>query len=493
MSARTTTPTAPATSPTGSVPGGDLALLRARVDGAVLVTGDPGWPQAFAPFNSAVVQHPAVAVVAETVADVVHAVRWAAERRLRVAVQSTGHGPGAPADGALLVVTSRLRRVRVDAGTRTAFVAAGNRWGDVVPAAQEHGLAPVLGSSPHVGCVGFVLGGGLGWLGRAYGFGSDHVRAFDVVTPDGSLVRASAHDHPELFWALRGVGGSPFGVVVGMEIDLHPLTTLYGGNLWYPAELAGEVTARWRDWVAQAPDELTSSVAWLHYPPVPGVPQALRGTAFAVVRGAWCGDPAQGRALLDEWRHWRAPEVDGWAELPFGDVGAISHDPTDPMPAMVTTELFDTLPDAAVEAAVEPWTEHLDGERLVVLGEIRHLGGAVRRGAADAPNDRARTAEHCLEYVTVQAQEHRRHAVERLYARTRDRLAPYVTGATYLNFTELAEKGARTASACGTGSWQRLRTLKSVLDPDDRFCHGFAVPPFDVPLAGVPRQRPREG
>ena len=149
--------------------------------------------------------------------------------------------------------------------------------------------------------------------------------------------------------------------------------------------------------------------------------------------------------------------------------------------------------DAAVEAAVEPWTEHLDGERLVVLGEIRHLGGAVRRGAADAPNDRARTAEHCLEYVTVQAQEHRRHAVERLYARTRDRLAPYVTGATYLNFTELAEKGARTASACGTGSWQRLRTLKSVLDPDDRFCHGFAVPPFDVPLAGVPRQRPREG
>lgn len=479
MTARTTAP-----------PVTDLALLRARVDGAVLVDGDPGWPEAFAPFNSAVVQHPAVAVVAESVADVVHAVRWAHRHGLRVAVQSTGHGIGAPADGALLVVTSRLRRVRVDAATRTAFVAAGNQWGDVVPLAQVHGLAPVLGSSPHVGCVGFVLGGGLGWLGRSHGLGSDHVRAFDVVTPDGSLVRASERDNTDLFWALRGVGGAPFGVVVGMEIALHPLTSLYAGNLWYPQALSGEVTARWRDWVAGAPDELTSSVVWLEYPASPGIPDALRGRAFAVVRGAWCGDPAQGRELLDAWRGWRAPEVDGWADLPFSEVGSISHDPTDPMPAMVTTELLDTLPDAAVEAVVEPWTEHLDGERLVVLGEIRHLGGAIRRGASAAPNDRARTAELCLEYVTVQGDPHRRHAVERLFARTRDRLTPHVTGSTYLNFTEGAEKGARTPSACGTGSWQRLRTLKTVLDPTDRFCHGFAVPPFDVPLAGaVPRPR----
>ena len=479
---------------TTAPPATDLALLRARVDGAVLVDGDPGWPEALAGFNSGLVQHPAVAVVAESVADVVHAVRWAAVHGLRVAVQSTGHGPGAPADGALLLVTSRLRRVRVDAASRTAFVAAGNQWADVVPLAQAHGLAPVLGSSPHVGVVGFLLGGGLGWLGRAYGFGSDHVRAFDVVTPDGALVRATERDHPELFWALRGVGGSPFGVVVGVEIALHPLTSLYGGNLWYPAELAGEVTARWRDWVADAPDELTSSVIWIEYPPFDDVPEPLRGRAFAAVRGAWCGDRAQGRELLDTWRSWRTPDVDGWAELPFGDVGTISHDPVDPMPAMVTTELFDTLPDAAVETAVEPWTEHLDGGRLLVLGEIRHLGGAIRRGAAAAPNDRARTAELCLEYVTVQGEEHRRHAVDRLYARTRDRLAPYVTGATYLNFTELAEKGARTRTACGTGAWQRLRTLKTALDPDDRFCHGFAVPPFDVPLAGTPRPpRPRQG
>ncbi|WP_088317480.1 FAD-binding oxidoreductase [Kineosporia sp. R_H_3] len=480
-------------STTTALPADALALLRARVDGTVLVEGAHGYAESFAPFNTSVVQRPAVVVVAESVADVVHAVRCAADLGLRVAVQSTGHGIGRPADGALLVVTSRLRRVRVDPVNRTAFVGAGNRWGDVLPLAQEHGLAPVLGSSPLVGCVGFTLGGGVGWLARRYGFGSDNAVAFDVVTPDGSLVRASAHDNPELFWALRGVGGGPFGVVVGMEIALHPLSRLYAGNLYYPAELAGEVARRWRDWVAGAPEELSSSVVLMQYPPAPEVPEALRGRSFAVVRGAWCGDAAQGTELLDDWRRWRTPLVDAWADMPFGEVGSISHDPVDPMPAYVTTEQLDSLPDEALDLFVDGWQEHLDGERLVVLAELRQLGGAVRRGGADAANDRARSAEYCLEYVTVAADEARAHAVERHYTQTRDRLAPFVTGATYLNFTEGAEKAARTASAAGGAAWQRLRTLKSTLDPANRFCHGFVVPPFDVPLAGVDVPRPRQG
>ncbi|WP_088283171.1 FAD-binding protein [Kineosporia sp. A_224] len=480
-------------STTTTLPADALALLRARVDGTVLVEGAHGYAESFAPFNSAVVQRPAVVVVAESVADVVHAVRCAADLGLRVAVQSTGHGIGRPADGALLVVTSRLRRVRVDPVNRTAFVAAGNQWGDVLPLAQQHGLAPALGSSPHVGCVGYTLGGGVGWLSRRYGFGSDNVLAFDVVTPDGALVRASAHDHPELFWALRGVGGGPFGVVVGMEIALHPVARVYGGNLYYPPELAGEVARRWRDWVAGAPDELSSSLVLIEYPPIPDVPETLRGKSFAVVRGAWCGDPEQGAAMLDEWRRWRAPLVDTWADMPFGEVGGISHDPVDPMPAYVTTEQLDSLPDEALDVFVDGWQEHADGERFVVVAEIRHLGAAVRRGAAGAPNDRARTAEFVLEYVTVAADEARAHAVERHYTQTRDRLAPFVTGATYLNFTEGAEKAARTASAAGGAAWQRLRTLKSALDPANRFCHGFVVPPFDVPLAGVDVPRPRQG
>jgi FAD/FMN-containing dehydrogenase len=168
----------------GDLPGPDaLAGLRARIAGEVLTLADPGYDEARAGFNLLCDQRPAVIVVPATGADVAEALRFAAATRLRVSIHATGHGVARSADGALMIATRRLTDVGIDPLAKTARIAAGARWGAVLGPAQEHGLAPLLGSTTDVGAVGYTLGGGMGWLGRRYGLCSDSVRSFDLVTP----------------------------------------------------------------------------------------------------------------------------------------------------------------------------------------------------------------------------------------------------------------------------------------------------------------------
>jgi FAD/FMN-containing dehydrogenase len=416
-------------------------------------------------------------VVPASVADVAEAVRFARFGDLPVAVQATGHGVARPADGAVLIVTATLDGVTVDPAARTAYVGAGALWNAVLEPAQEHGLAPLLGSTPFVGAVGYTLGGGMGWLARRHGLASDSVRAFDVVTPDGIEVRASAQEQPELFWALRGGGGGSLGVVVGMEIELFPVTTVYAGNLLYPAEAAAEVLRRWRDWVAGVGEELTSAVTLMNFPPLPEVPEPLRGGSFVLVRGAWCGDLDEGKALIDQWRSWRTPVADMFGPLPFAQIAAVSQDPVDPMPSKVTSEWFDTLPDEAIDVLVRSVVPAPGKAPALVFGEVRHAGGAIRAGAAAAANDRGRSGEFLLELVGVPAGPEAARALDAHLRGTREALAPHVTGAAYLNFLEGAEKQERTPAAFSPRNLARLRAVKAALDPADRFRHGFGVLP----------------
>ncbi len=454
-----------------------VAELRVRVVGAVLTAGDDGYDAARGGFNLTVDQHPAVIVVPEQVADVAEAVRFARASGLRVAIQATGHGTARPADGAVLIVTARLDRVTVDPAARTAYVSAGAQWGKVLAPAQEHGLAPLLGSSSGVGAVGYTLGGGMGWLARHYGLSSDAVRAFDLVTPDGIEVRASADEQPELFWALKGGGGGTLGVVTGMEIDLVPVTTVYAGNLLYPVTMAREVMTRWRDWVATVPNELTSAVTIMNFPPIDDVPEPLRGQSFVLVRGCWSGDLAVGEALIDGWRNWKAPVVDMFGPMPFSANDSISQDPVDPMPAMVTTEWFDAFPDEAIDVVVKAAVPAAGRAPMLVLAEVRHAGGAIREKAAGAANDRGRSGEFLLEMVGLAMHPHAGLALEAHLRYARRALAPYVNGSVYLNFTEGREKQERTATAFSAEHLRRVRAVKAAVDGDDRFSHGFGITP----------------
>jgi hypothetical protein len=454
-----------------------VADLRTRVAGAVLTERDPNYAEHCAAWNLVFQHHPAVLVVAESPIDIVEAVRFARAGGFRVAVQATGHGPARTADGAVMIVTSKLTTVTIDPSARTAKVAAGAKWGAVLAPAQEHGLAPLLGSTTDVGAIGYTLGGGMGWLARRYGLASDSVRSFEIVTPEGELVRASSGENAELFWALKGGGAGTFGVVTSMEIDLFPVDTVYAGNLLYPIEMAAEVVARWRNWVAGMDDRLTSSVVLMNFPPLEIVPEPIRGQSFVMVRGCWSGDLLDGEALINGWRSWREPVLDMFGPMPFSMADTISNDPVDPMPAMVTTEWFDTIPQQVIDTLVGAAVPQPGQMPLLLMAEIRHAGGAVRANAVHAANDTGRSGEFLLEMVGLALTADMGAALHAHLQATRAALAPFVNGATYLNFTEGLERQERTASAYSQAHLRRLQAVKDAMDSADRFCHGFGVTP----------------
>ena len=216
-------------------PNVDVDALRVSVSGEVVGPDDAHWDRARQAWNLAVDQRPLAVVFPITDADVVAVVNAAREAGVRVAAQGTGHGAAAMGslEDTILVSTARMRGVRIDAAKRSARVRAGALWLDVTAPASEYGLAPLACSSPDVGVVGYTLGGGLSWLGRKHGLASDSVTAIEIVLADGRHVRCDENVHAELFWALRGGGGS-FGIVTAMEFRLHPASELYGGAMFWP-------------------------------------------------------------------------------------------------------------------------------------------------------------------------------------------------------------------------------------------------------------------
>src|SRR5215831_9755835 len=265
-----------------------------------LTPGDRGWDDARRAWNLAVDQHPAAVAIPRTAHDVVAAVGFARENGLRVAAQGTGHhaAPLGPLDGTVLIKTHAMRGISIDPVGRTARVEAGARWQEVADAAAGHGLAGLAGFAPDLGVVGHVLGGGLSWLGRCYGLAANNVEAFELVTADGELIRADAVSEPDLFWALRGGGGS-FGVVTAIELRLFPVTEVYAGQLWWPADAAPEVLKAWRELTeGDLPEEFTSAARLANFPQVPAIPEHLRGRSFIIVFTSHLGSPAQADALL---------------------------------------------------------------------------------------------------------------------------------------------------------------------------------------------------
>lgn len=455
-----------------STPTSDSATLVDQVDGTVIGPGDPPYDDARQGWNLAYTHRPALIVDATSVGDVVATVRYAASQGLTVAVQATGHGVTAPADDAVLLLTRRLDHVQIHPATATATVGGGATWAPVLAAAQKEGLAPLVGSSPHVGAVGYTLGGGFGWLGRRYGLAADHVRSFTVVRADGWVVHASATSHPELFWALRGGGAGSLGVVVEMEIDLMPVATVYAGNLLYPLESAADVFDFYATWSADLPTSITSAFNITTFPPLDIVPEPLRGRTFAIVRGCHCGDMAEATALIDRWRRWRAPAIDLFGPMPFAEMAAISQDPVDPVPAISSGRWVTGLDPTVLEAMLEAVSG--GGQPSPILfTEARHAGGAIA-DAVPGASYAARGSDWLLQVVGMlpdrQAADDATHRVRRLWDRLESRIP--ATGA-YLNFTEGAERLQQTRQAFDTTTWDRLVAVKQDVDPGGLFAHGL--------------------
>jgi hypothetical protein len=368
----------PSSTDTPRVPaqrGDALTALAGALRGQLALPGSEAYDRLRTPFNLAVRVEPLAVVRAVDAYDVATAVRIAREHGLRVGVQSTGHGTHASMDGALLVHTGLLAESVVHPGG-WARVGAGVTWRTVLDAAAEHGLTGLAGSSSGVGVVGYTTGGGVGPMARTYGVASDRVRAFDVVTGQGRLVRATPDEHGDLYWGLRGGRGS-LGIVTAVEMDLVPQRTVHGGCTWFSGADIPVVLRAWASWVRTLPEVATSSVALLQLPPLPHVPPPLAGRATLAVRYVHTGDAREAEALLAPLRALATPVLESMGELASTDLDAVHRDPVDPMPAVKVGRLLRELPPGAVDSLLDlagPGT----GSPLTVL-ELRHLGGAVAR------------------------------------------------------------------------------------------------------------------
>jgi FAD/FMN-containing dehydrogenase len=345
-----------------------------RVMPAVLLPGTEAYDAAVTPWNVAVSVHPAAVVEARSAADVAAAVRFGHRHRVPVAVQATGHGARSTLEGAVLVSTRRMTRLTVHPEGAWARAEAGVTWAQVLESGAPHGLAGLAGSAPGVGVVGYTTGGGVGPLARTHGLASDRVRAFEVVTGDGELRRATPTEHPDLFWGLRG-GKGALGIVTAVELDLLPISEIYGGAVYFDGADAGAVLHRWATWSATLPREASTSVALLRLPALPDVPPPLAGRLSVAVRFAWTGPASLGEEVLAPVRAAATPLIDTVATMPYAALGAIHADPVDPMPTHEEHSLLGSLPPAAVDRLLE--LAGPDAECPQVIVELRQLGGAL--------------------------------------------------------------------------------------------------------------------
>lgn len=442
-----------------------IEQLRKAIDGDAFVPGDADWDQLRLAWNLCADQNPAAIVFCESAHDAVKAINFARDNGLRVAPQSTGHGAVAmePLDDVLLVKVNRMNSVEIDPEARTARVGAGSTWGEVVPAAAEHGLAALAGSSPDVGVAGYTLGGGAGWLARQHGFSCNNVVAIEVVTADGVLCRVDADNEPDLFWALRGGGGS-FGVVTELVLKLFPITEIYSGALFWPAERARDVLQAWREWTATAPEEVTSCGRIMHFPPLPEIPEPMRGNSFAVVEIAFLGSEAEGAELIEPLVG-LDPAMTTVGLGPVSDLAELHMDPPQPVPGLGDGVVLSELPAEAIDALVD--AAGSDSGTALLSAEIRHVGGAC--GRADDSHGALGSIDHDYVYfgVGMAMDEQMAKAVEASLDRLSDALSPWDSGRLYSNFAERPTDDP--ASFFTPEAFARLLEVRAIYDPDGFF------------------------
>ena len=347
---------------------------------------------------------------------------------------------------------------------------AGALWADVVGPAAEHGLAALAGSSHDVGVVGYCLGGGLSWLARKHGLAANSVVAVQIVTADGRVVVADANHDADLFWAVRGGGGS-FGIVTAIELALYPVDDLYAGMLAFPVERAAEILRAWREWVRTVPDEATSVGRILHFPPLEDIPEPMRGQSFVVVEMAYLGDEASASELLAPLRA-LGPAMDTFAPATPADLLQLHMDPPHAVPGVGDGALLDVVPGEAIDALVA-----VSGADTPLLSvELRHLGGAVGRAPEGHGALAALEGDFALFAVGIAPHPEAVAAIKAHLDVVEGAICEWDAGRRYLNFTESAVDTRRAYSG---PAYRRLQAVKTLVDPDDVFRANHPIAPID--------------
>ncbi|MFC9896038.1 FAD-binding oxidoreductase [Nocardia sp. NPDC127579] len=439
-----------------------MAHTTKFMDGTVFRLGEAGYDDEIAGFQTAYTHRPAVVIAARHAEDVRSAVEYAARQELPIAVQATGHGLSIPADGGgILISTRRMTDIHIDPRTRTARVGAGVRAGALIEAAAEHGLAPLTGSSPSVGVVGYHLGGGIGLLAREFGYAADHVRRIELVTAEGRMRTLTPED--ELFGAVLGSGGN-FGVVTALELDLAPVDTVYGGQLVFDTPLVEPALAAWREWTATLPDELTSTVAMLTFPDIPQVPEPMRGRFVASIRVAFNGSHEEGERLVEPLRAVGPRLRDDLRTMPYAESDTIHSDPPHPHAYAATNALLSELTPETLSALLS--VAGPGGPVQAVL-DIRHLGGALAAASPTGAVVEHRDAAYVVRAIVMTEGTA---SPDGLVA-IRTALEPWTIGHS-LNFLYGAGAAAGASQTRGgytPATYGRLADLKRKYDPRNLF------------------------
>ena len=445
-----------------------------------LITADSAdYDTARGVWNGAVDRRPRLIARCSGSADVVAAVRFARDHDLLIAVRGGGHNVAGTAvcDDGIVIDLSAMRASWVDPVGRTALVQGGALWGDVDHETQAHGLATTGGIVGHTGVAGLTLGGGIGWLMRKHGLTVDNLLAAEVVTADGSIVRAYADEHADLFWALRGGGGN-FGVVTSFQFALHPVgPTVMAGPVFWPADDTTDVLGFYRDFIAEAPDELGTVIRLGTVPPLPGIPEGLHWRPAIAVACCYAGAVEDGEHAVRALRRFGTPLVDLISPSAY-----VGHQ----------RAIDDTVPHGWHYYWKGTNLAGLSDEAIAVIADhayatgsprsyaaIFHIGGAVARVPHGATAYAGRDVLHTMSidggWLPDESGEVA--AGETAWARGfLEALQPHSAG-VYVNFLDADDDHSRVREAYGDRIYGRLAEVKAKYDPDNAFHHNKNIRP----------------
>ena len=454
-----------------------VAELQAGLRGQIVGRDDADYDETRKLWNGSIDKRPGLIARCAGAADVISAVRFARKHGLPSTVRSGGHSfPGlSAADDAFMIDLSPMKGIRIDPTKRTARVQAGVLLGELDREAQAFGLAVPSGIVTHTGVAGLTLGGGIGWLQRKLGLSIDKLRRVDVVTADGEFLTASADESPELFWGMRGAG-SNFGIVTEFEFELTPIgPEILAGPIFWKMQDSPEVLRFWREWIAEAPEELMSIVIHRKAPPLPFVPEELHGEPVVMVIPCWAGDLDEGERFVKPLREFGNVVADVCIRKPYLMHQAMFDPSFVPhrwyyFRGFDAPELSDDMIDITFDYASRiksPLTSF----------PIWQMGGAISKLSDDdsAFGGRGAAFTYNIGCCTENADgfDEERQWVRDFYSALED----YQTSA-YVNFmSDGEESDSRIRSAYGAEKFDRLKALKRQWDPDNFFRNNQNISP----------------
>jgi FAD/FMN-containing dehydrogenase len=445
-----------------------------RLRGELIRPGDAGYEQARKLYNGMIDKRPALIACCVDIADVIGAVNFARENKLTLAVRGGGHnGAGlASCDGGLVIDLSRMKGIRVDPAARTARVEGGCTWGEVDHATHALGLATPSGFLSSTGVGGLTLGGGIGYLSRTLGLTIDNLIGVDMVLADGSFVTASAKEHPDLFWAVRGGGGN-FGVVTSFEFQLHPISTVYGGPMFWPMEQAADLLRFWRDFILSAPEDINGWFGFATVPPAPPFPEQFQMQKMCAIVWCYTGPLAQAEERFKQIRAFGPPAIDFAGPIPWPALQSMFDALYPPgLQWYWKADFFSELPDKAIDLHVKY------GTQLPTMHSTMHIypinGAAGRVGKNDTAFS-FRDANFAEVIVGVDPDPANN---QRMIAWARDywtALHPYSAGGSYVNM--IMDEGQDMVKAAYRDNYARLAQVKATYDPTNLFSMNQNIKP----------------